>query len=96
MAAISRASLLISRALNSQSNDLIGTTSRQVWFSSFIRQVAADAYNSLAPQCPYPDAYIGTTLNAVGFDAVYVQFCRLHILTAIPLLTNFQIITIVA
>ncbi|KAF9233637.1 glycoside hydrolase family 18 protein [Melanogaster broomeanus] len=28
----------------------------------------------LAPQCPYPDAYIGTTLNAVGFDAVYVQF----------------------
>ncbi|KAI5987850.1 glycoside hydrolase family 18 protein [Pisolithus albus] len=27
-----------------------------------------------SPQCPYPDAYIGTTLNAVGFDAVYVQF----------------------
>jgi hypothetical protein len=30
---------------------------------------------SSAPQCPYPDAYIGDTLNAVGFDAVYVQFC---------------------
>lgn len=28
-----------------------------------------------APQCPFPDAYIGTTLNAFGFDAVYVQFC---------------------
>ncbi|KAI6156537.1 carbohydrate-binding module family 5 protein [Pisolithus tinctorius] len=31
-------------------------------------------YITAAPQCPYPDAYIGTTLNAVGFDAVYVQF----------------------
>ncbi|KIK15775.1 carbohydrate-binding module family 5 protein [Pisolithus microcarpus 441] len=31
-------------------------------------------YVTAAPQCPYPDAYIGTTLNAVGFDAVYVQF----------------------
>lgn len=29
----------------------------------------------LAPQCPFPDAYIGTTLNEFGFDAVYVQFC---------------------
>ncbi|KAI6039115.1 glycoside hydrolase family 18 protein [Pisolithus marmoratus] len=31
-------------------------------------------YITAAPQCPYPDAYIGTTLNTVGFDAVYVQF----------------------
>ncbi|OAX37590.1 glycoside hydrolase family 18 protein [Rhizopogon vinicolor AM-OR11-026] len=31
-------------------------------------------YITAAPQCPYPDAYIGTTLDAVGFDAVYVQF----------------------
>ncbi|KAG9309716.1 glycoside hydrolase family 18 protein [Chiua virens] len=31
-------------------------------------------YITAAPQCPYPDAYIGTTLNAFGFDAVYVQF----------------------
>lgn len=31
-------------------------------------------YITAAPQCPYPDAYIGNTLNAVGFDAVYVQF----------------------
>jgi hypothetical protein len=23
------------------------------------------------------DAFIGTTLNAVGFDAIYVQFCAL-------------------
>ncbi|KAG1723162.1 glycoside hydrolase [Suillus lakei] len=31
-------------------------------------------YITAAPQCPYPDAYIGATLNAFGFDAVYVQF----------------------
>ncbi|KAJ8594091.1 glycoside hydrolase [Rhizopogon salebrosus TDB-379] len=31
-------------------------------------------YITAAPQCPYPDAYIGTTLDAFGFDAVYVQF----------------------
>ncbi|KAF8552320.1 glycoside hydrolase family 18 protein [Imleria badia] len=31
-------------------------------------------YITAAPQCPFPDAYIGTTLNAFGFDAVYVQF----------------------
>lgn len=32
-------------------------------------------YITGAPQCPYPDAVIGNTLNAVGFDAVYVQVC---------------------
>ncbi|KAI6028833.1 glycoside hydrolase family 18 protein [Pisolithus orientalis] len=31
-------------------------------------------YITAAPQCLYPDVHIGTTLNAVGFDAVYVQF----------------------
>ncbi|KAG1863174.1 glycoside hydrolase family 18 protein [Suillus subalutaceus] len=31
-------------------------------------------YITAAPQCPYPDAYIGTTLDEFGFDAVYVQF----------------------
>ncbi|KAK7467427.1 Chitinase 2 [Stygiomarasmius scandens] len=27
-----------------------------------------------APQCPFPDGNLGDVLNAVGFDAVYVQF----------------------
>ncbi|KAH9998830.1 glycoside hydrolase family 18 protein [Russula compacta] len=31
-------------------------------------------YITGAPQCPFPDAYLGSTINAVGFDAVYVQF----------------------
>ncbi|EIW80350.1 glycoside hydrolase family 18 protein [Coniophora puteana RWD-64-598 SS2] len=31
-------------------------------------------YITAAPQCPFPDAYLGTTLDEVGFDAVYVQF----------------------
>jgi hypothetical protein len=29
-----------------------------------------------APQCPFPDAYLGEVLNSVPVDAVYVQFCR--------------------
>ena len=39
------------------------------------RIVIARYYITAAPQCPFPDAYLGTVLNAVGFDAVYVQFC---------------------
>ncbi|EKM58395.1 glycoside hydrolase family 18 protein [Phanerochaete carnosa HHB-10118-sp] len=31
-------------------------------------------YITGAPQCPFPDAYLGSVINAVGFDAVYVQF----------------------
>lgn len=31
-------------------------------------------YLSAAPQCPYPDAADGTTLDAVAFDFVLVQF----------------------
>ncbi|KAI0688227.1 glycoside hydrolase [Cytidiella melzeri] len=27
-----------------------------------------------APQCPFPDAYLGSLINSVAFDAVYVQF----------------------
>ncbi len=34
-------------------------------------------YITAAPQCPYPDAYIGTALNQASFDAVYVQFCEI-------------------
>ncbi|KAI9000481.1 glycoside hydrolase superfamily [Trametes punicea] len=52
------------------------------YFDSFlarIRQLAAAAggkqyYVTGAPQCPYPDGYLGTVLNLASFDAVYVQF----------------------
>lgn len=30
-------------------------------------------YVTGAPQCPFPDAYLGSVINAVGFDALYVQ-----------------------
>ena len=32
-------------------------------------------YITAAPQCFFPDGYLGTVLNAAAFDAVYVQFC---------------------
>ncbi|GJJ14436.1 hypothetical protein Clacol_008700 [Clathrus columnatus] len=57
-----------------------GTT----YYDSFIAQIQTHAagaskkyYISGAPQCPYPDAYMGTVLNAASFDMVYVQFLML-------------------
>ncbi|KAF8579155.1 carbohydrate-binding module family 5 protein, partial [Ramaria rubella] len=51
------------------------------FFDSFVNQIRSHAagaskpyYISAAPQCPFPDGYLGTVLNAVGFDMVYVQF----------------------
>ncbi|KAF8207553.1 glycoside hydrolase superfamily [Mycena galopus ATCC 62051] len=50
-------------------------------FAAFVTQLrthtdVADKtyYVTAAPQCPFPDAYLGTVINAVGFDAIYVQF----------------------
>ncbi|KAG6864633.1 hypothetical protein C0991_008165 [Blastosporella zonata] len=36
-------------------------------------------YVTAAPQCPFPDAYLGNVISAVGFDAIYVQ-CKWLIL----------------
>ncbi|KAG2034673.1 glycoside hydrolase superfamily [Suillus americanus] len=59
--------------------DIEGGT--QTGFVSFLSALRAlmdggskPYYITAAPQCPYPDSYIGTTLNEFGFDAVYVQF----------------------
>ncbi|KIJ60823.1 carbohydrate-binding module family 5 protein, partial [Hydnomerulius pinastri MD-312] len=53
----------------------------QTGYASFLTALRAlmdggskQYYITAAPQCPFPDAYIGTTLDEVGFDAVYVQF----------------------
>ncbi|KAF5373590.1 hypothetical protein D9758_000802 [Tetrapyrgos nigripes] len=47
-------------------------------FVTRIRSLADGAskpyYVTAAPQCPFPDGNLGDVLNAVGFDAVYVQF----------------------
>ncbi|KAG6884389.1 hypothetical protein C0993_011618 [Termitomyces sp. T159_Od127] len=37
-------------------------------------QAGKKYYLTAAPQCVYPDAHVGTVLDAVPFDAVYVQF----------------------
>ncbi|EKM78156.1 hypothetical protein AGABI1DRAFT_42630, partial [Agaricus bisporus var. burnettii JB137-S8] len=49
-------------------------------FAAFVRRIRSRAsgaskqyYVTAAPQCPFPDAFLGPVLNAVGFDAVYVQ-----------------------
>lgn len=47
-------------------------------FVTQIRSLASGAskqyYITGAPQCPFPDASLGSVINAVGFDAIYVQF----------------------
>ncbi|THU80115.1 glycoside hydrolase family 18 protein [Dendrothele bispora CBS 962.96] len=47
-------------------------------FVTRIRSLAEGAskpyFVTAAPQCPFPDGNLGSVLNAVGFDAVYVQF----------------------
>lgn len=52
-------------------------------YAAFVTQIRAHAsgaskkyYVTAAPQCPFPDANLGAVINAVGFDAVYVQFCE--------------------
>ncbi|KAF5382110.1 hypothetical protein D9615_004230 [Tricholomella constricta] len=46
-------------------------------FVTRIRELAQGAskryYLTAAPQCPFPDAYLGSVISAVGFDAIYVQ-----------------------
>ncbi|KAJ3854421.1 glycoside hydrolase [Lentinula lateritia] len=55
-----------------------GGTANFAAFVTKIRTLAEGAskayYITGAPQCPFPDANLDTVLNAVGFDAVYVQF----------------------
>ncbi|KAF9024946.1 class III chitinase [Hymenopellis radicata] len=47
-------------------------------FVTKIRSLSASAgktyYITAAPQCVFPDAYLGSVISAVGFDAIYVQF----------------------
>ncbi|KIK71335.1 carbohydrate-binding module family 5 protein [Collybiopsis luxurians FD-317 M1] len=47
-------------------------------FVTEIRSLSSGAskkyYITGAPQCVYPDASLGSVINAVGFDAIYVQF----------------------
>ncbi|KAJ7594056.1 glycoside hydrolase [Mycena floridula] len=50
-------------------------------YAAFVTRIRSHAngaskkyYVTGAPQCPFPDAYMGSVINAVGFDAIYVQF----------------------
>ncbi|KAJ2615668.1 Chitinase 2, partial [Coemansia sp. RSA 1365] len=68
-------------------------------YVSFIEQLRSH-YNSdtskkyyiaAAPQCPYPDAYLESTLNSAWFDMVYVQFYNNYCgLNAYPDQFNFE------
>ncbi|RDB30996.1 Chitinase 1 [Hypsizygus marmoreus] len=54
-----------------------GTGKGLAAFVTRIRELSNGAskryYITAAPQCPFPDAYLGSAISAVGFDAVYVQ-----------------------
>ncbi|KAF8145626.1 glycoside hydrolase superfamily, partial [Mycena galopus ATCC 62051] len=56
----------------------VGAPTGYAAFANQIRALSAGVskryYITAAPQCPFPDAHIGSALNAASFDAVYVQF----------------------
>ncbi|KAH8093174.1 glycoside hydrolase superfamily [Phellopilus nigrolimitatus] len=58
--------------------DGAGSSTGYAAFVTRLRSHASSAskqyYVTAAPQCPFPDASLGSVINAVGFDAVYVQF----------------------
>ncbi|KAI3604594.1 glycoside hydrolase family 18 protein [Moniliophthora roreri] len=65
-------------------------------FAAFVRRIRSHAngaskpyYVTAAPQCPFPDAYLSPILNAVGVDAVYVQFYNNYCSVASPGSFNF-------
>ncbi|KAJ2767609.1 Chitinase 2, partial [Coemansia nantahalensis] len=48
-------------------------------------------YIAAAPQCPFPDAYLGPTLDSAWFDMVFVQFYNNYCgLNAYPRWFNFE------
>ncbi|KAF8074691.1 glycoside hydrolase family 18 protein [Lyophyllum atratum] len=55
-----------------------GSAPGYVAFAKKIQSLAKGAskkyHLTAAPQCPFPDAYLGDVLNSVPFDAVYVQY----------------------
>ncbi|KAJ2817980.1 Chitinase 2, partial [Coemansia furcata] len=67
-------------------------------YAAFINQLRAhyasdpskQYYIAGAPQCPFPDAYLGSTLNSAWFDMVFVQFYNNYCgLNAYPTWFNF-------
>ncbi|PFH47073.1 carbohydrate-binding module family 5 protein [Amanita thiersii Skay4041] len=65
-------------------------------YPAFVKRLRSHAngsgkryYITAAPQCPFPDAFFGPVLNAVGFDAVYVQFYNNYCSNANPGSWNF-------
>ncbi|KAJ2853824.1 Chitinase 2 [Coemansia erecta] len=43
-------------------------------FTNKLHQISPDTVITGAPQCPFPDAYLGDALDNGWFDAVFVQF----------------------
>jgi len=66
------------------------------YYSNFIIQLrtyftgaSKTYYISGAPQCPYPDAWLGTALNAAWFDFVNIQFYNNYCRVSTPSQFNF-------
>lgn len=57
-----------------------GTPAHYPAFVNQLRSLSSSSgkkvYITAAPQCVFPDAFIGSALNQASFDAVYVQFCE--------------------
>ncbi|KAG7089660.1 hypothetical protein E1B28_011320 [Marasmius oreades] len=65
-------------------------------FVAFVNRIRSHAngaskkyYVTAAPQCPFPDAWLGPVINNAAFDAVYVQFYNNFCSVANPSSFNF-------
>ncbi|KAJ2851321.1 Chitinase 2 [Coemansia brasiliensis] len=59
--------------------------------SHYASDPSKNYYIAAAPQCPFPDVYLSSTLNNAWFDMVYVQFYNNYCgLNAYPSWFNFE------
>ncbi|PFH49205.1 glycoside hydrolase family 18 protein [Amanita thiersii Skay4041] len=66
-------------------------------YAAFVQRIRSLAQNddkryyiSAAPQCPFPDQYIGSALNSAHFDLIFVQFYNNYCETSQPSKFNFD------
>ncbi|KAG6820489.1 hypothetical protein H0H93_016551 [Arthromyces matolae] len=60
--------------LDIESGNGTGMTAFVRKLRSLAKNASKTYYITAAPQCPFPDAYVGSAISAVGFDAIFVQY----------------------
>ncbi|TDL18256.1 glycoside hydrolase [Rickenella mellea] len=54
--------------------DLDIESGSSAFYDEFVEQISY--YVTATPHCAFPDPILGGVINTIGFDAIYVQFCK--------------------